>query len=137
MDQLNAPGKEGAARGAVAPLGDAPLALFLDVDGTLLDIAARPEDVVTPAGLVSTLAGAERKLAGALALISGRSATAVPSVSPKISGGWELSTRPSFDSRVEAISCPYWEPTRPSRVLSCVIQGFPGETRAGARAATP
>ena len=73
LDELNAPGREGAAAGAVAPLGDAPLALFLDVDGTLLDLAARPEDVVTPAGLVSTLAGAERKLAGALALISGRS----------------------------------------------------------------
>ena len=73
LDELNAPGREGAAAGVVVPLGDAPLALFLDVDGTLLDLAARPEDVVTPAGLVSTLAGAERKLAGALALISGRS----------------------------------------------------------------
>jgi trehalose 6-phosphate phosphatase len=68
LDELNAP----SAAGAVAPLGDAPLALFLDVDGTLLDLAARPEDVVTPRGLVSTLAEAERKLAGALALISGR-----------------------------------------------------------------
>src|ERR1700723_119251 len=57
----------------VASLSDASVALFLDVDGTLLDLAARPDDVVTPAGLVTTLAGAERKLAGALALISGRS----------------------------------------------------------------
>ena len=57
----------------VAALSDAPLALFLDVDGTLLDLAARPDEVVTPAGLVTTLARAERKLAGALALISGRS----------------------------------------------------------------
>jgi trehalose 6-phosphate phosphatase len=73
VDQLNAPSIEGAVVGAVAALGDAPLALFLDVDGTLLDLAARPDDVVTPAGLVSTLTGVERKLAGALALISGRS----------------------------------------------------------------
>ena len=56
----------------MAALGDAPLALFLDVDGTLLDLAERPDDVVTPAGLVATLAKTERKLAGALALISGR-----------------------------------------------------------------
>jgi trehalose 6-phosphate phosphatase len=73
LDQLNAPGVEGATTGAVAALGDTPLALFLDVDGTLLDLAGRPEDVVTPPGLVATLASAERKLAGALALISGRS----------------------------------------------------------------
>ena len=73
MDQLNAPSIEGATAGDVAALSDAPLALFLDVDGTLLDLAARPDQVVTPAGLVTTLARAERKLAGALALISGRS----------------------------------------------------------------
>ncbi len=74
MDQLNAPSIEGATAEAVsvAALSDASIALFLDVDGTLLDLAARPDDVVTPAGLVATLAGAERKLAGALALISGR-----------------------------------------------------------------
>ena len=73
MDQLNAPSIEGAPAGDVAALSDAPLALFLDVDGTLLDLAARPDDVVTPAGLVTTLASTERKLDGALALISGRS----------------------------------------------------------------
>jgi len=70
VDQLNAPSLEGATSGDVAPLTDASVALFLDVDGTLLDLAARPDDVVMPAGLVTTLAGAERKLAGALALIS-------------------------------------------------------------------
>ncbi len=70
MNQLNVPSIEGARD--AAPLGEAPCALFLDVDGTLLDLAARPDDVVTPAGLVSILARAERKLAGALALISGR-----------------------------------------------------------------
>jgi trehalose 6-phosphate phosphatase len=73
LDQLNAPSMEGATWSDVAPLSNASVALFLDVDGTLLDLAARPDDVVTPAGLVTTLAGAERKLAGALALISGRS----------------------------------------------------------------
>ena len=72
MDQLNAPSILGARADDVAALSDASVALFLDVDGTLLDLAARPDDVVTPVGLVATLAGAERKLAGALALISGR-----------------------------------------------------------------
>jgi trehalose 6-phosphate phosphatase len=73
LDQVNAPSIEGARTSDVAALGEAPLALFLDVDGTLLDLAGRPDEVVTPAGLVTTLAHAERKLSGALALISGRS----------------------------------------------------------------
>ena len=46
---------------------DGRVALFLDVDGTLLDIADRPDRVTVPAGLVDALAGAERKLDGALA----------------------------------------------------------------------
>ncbi len=48
------------------------IGLFLDVDGTLLDLAPRPEAVEVPASLVDTLAAAERRLDGALALVSGR-----------------------------------------------------------------
>jgi hypothetical protein len=72
VGQLSAPPIRGATVENVAPLSDAPVALFLDVDGTLLDLAERPDDVVTPAGLVAALVGTERRLAGALALISGR-----------------------------------------------------------------
>lgn len=72
MGQLSAPPITGAAMENVAPLSDAPIALFLDVDGTLLDLALRPDEVVTPEGLVATLHSAERRLAGALALVSGR-----------------------------------------------------------------
>jgi len=46
--------------------------LFLDVDGTLLDIAPRPEAVEVKASLLEDLAAAERALGGALALVSGR-----------------------------------------------------------------
>src|SRR6266478_6155575 len=48
------------------------IGLFLDVDGTLLDWAPRPEAVEVPTDLPVTLAAAERRLDGALALISGR-----------------------------------------------------------------
>src|SRR5690606_5903977 len=47
-------------------------ALFLDVDGTLLEFAESPELVRVPAGLVDTLASLQQRLGGALALVSGR-----------------------------------------------------------------
>lgn len=47
-------------------------ALFLDVDGTLLDIASQPQLVEVPAFLRTALARLHRHLSGALALVSGR-----------------------------------------------------------------
>lgn len=47
-------------------------ALFLDVDGTLLDVAATPDDVDVPTDLVRSLQRIEPLLSGALALVSGR-----------------------------------------------------------------
>ncbi len=46
--------------------------LLLDVDGTLLEIAERPEVVIVPDGLVAILEAVRRRVAGALALVSGR-----------------------------------------------------------------
>jgi trehalose 6-phosphate phosphatase len=48
------------------------LALFLDVDGTLLEIAATPELVRVPASLLNTFQLAFRREQGAFALFSGR-----------------------------------------------------------------
>ncbi len=47
-------------------------ALFLDIDGTLLDIAPLPDAVAVPATLVETLARLHRALDGAVAFVSGR-----------------------------------------------------------------
>lgn len=52
-------------------------ALFLDIDGTLLEIAARPDAVIVPADLAPTLAAASAWLGGALAVISGRPLTVI------------------------------------------------------------
>ena len=46
--------------------------LFLDMDGTLLDIAATPGAVVVPATLVSLLEQARLRFGGALAIVTGR-----------------------------------------------------------------
>ncbi len=47
-------------------------ALFLDFDGTLVDIAPRPEAVVVPGELIATLQALHTHLNGAVAVISGR-----------------------------------------------------------------
>jgi trehalose 6-phosphate phosphatase len=48
------------------------LAVFLDVDGTLLEIAGAPDEVLVPARLLDILDRLHRRLGGAVALISGR-----------------------------------------------------------------
>ena len=48
-------------------------ALFLDIDGTLLDLARTPDRVHVPAELIRTLERLAQQLHGALAFVSGRS----------------------------------------------------------------
>ncbi|MEZ5744044.1 MAG: trehalose-phosphatase [Sphingomonadaceae bacterium] len=48
-------------------------ALLLDFDGTLVDIAPRPDAITVPAGLPATLAALSEMLGGRLAIVSGRS----------------------------------------------------------------
>src|SRR3954468_22880640 len=47
-------------------------ALFLDFDGTLVDIAPEPGAVVVPSGLVPILGALQHYLGGAVAVVSGR-----------------------------------------------------------------
>ncbi len=47
-------------------------ALFLDFDGTLVELAEHPEAIIVPEGLVRTLARMQALLGGAVAVISGR-----------------------------------------------------------------
>lgn len=54
------------------PCITARTALFLDFDGTLVEIASRPDAVIVPPTLTSTLAALYGQLDGALALVSGR-----------------------------------------------------------------
>lgn len=47
-------------------------ALFIDIDGTLLDMAPMPDAVIVPSGIVEILAGLAKKFEGAVALSTGR-----------------------------------------------------------------
>ena len=59
-------------RGDLPEPGEAPWALFLDVDGTLVELAAEPDAVQVDDRLCTLLTALQRKLDGALALVSGR-----------------------------------------------------------------
>jgi trehalose 6-phosphate phosphatase len=54
-------------------LDPSAVALFLDVDGTLLDIRDNPAEVVADSALTELLCACSAKLGGALSLVSGRS----------------------------------------------------------------
>lgn len=54
------------------PLIAADMALFLDFDGTLVEIASHPQAVLIPDRLRDTLGALHQLLGGALALVSGR-----------------------------------------------------------------
>ncbi|MGS0741012.1 trehalose-phosphatase [Glaciimonas sp. GG7] len=54
------------------PLDDHDCALFLDFDGTLVDLAARPDEVVIPFELIASLRAVHTLLEGRLAIVTGR-----------------------------------------------------------------
>ena len=62
------------------PLDVRTHALFLDLDGTLVDFAAHPEQVVASEELRLLLASLSRELNGAVALITGRTIASADAV---------------------------------------------------------
>lgn len=61
----------------LADLLSAGHALFLDFDGTLVDLAEQPDAVRVPDGLLATLSAVDERLGGAMAVVSGRSIAAI------------------------------------------------------------
>jgi len=86
------------------------LAFLLDIDGTLLDMAATPREVWVPPGLADTLSRLTAHSSGALALVSGRSLNDIdlifaPAVFPAVGGhGAEMRLTP--DSEAVATHAP-------------------------------
>ncbi len=97
-----------------APAGIMPdldrTALLLDIDGTLLELAPTPRDVVVPPKLGATLQALHERLDGALALVSGRSLTDIdvifaPLQFPAV-GGHGAEMRLSVESEAVASHAP-------------------------------
>src|SRR5580692_11073829 len=84
-------------------------ALFLDIDGTLLDIARTPDAVVVPAELKHSLGKLREELRGALAFVSGRSLSAIDLLFAPLStaaiGCHGVEVR-GFDGKVRALAPP-------------------------------
>ena len=84
------------------------IAVLLDIDGTILDIAPTPGAVIVPASLRQALTRLSRETGGALALVSGRSLDDIdllfaPLRLPAIGGhGAELRPSPNDAIEIEA-----------------------------------
>lgn len=94
--------------GLVPDLGG--VAILLDVDGTLIELAPTPREVWVPPGLAATLNTLHRRTAGALALVSGRSLNDIdlifaPDVYPAV-GGHGAEMRLSTDVEAAAVHAP-------------------------------
>jgi trehalose 6-phosphate phosphatase len=85
-------------------------ALLLDMDGTLIDIAPRPDLVVVPPGLLQTLHTLRTELGGALAVISGRPVEQVDLLLDQaphaVAGEHGGAVRPAPDAPIERPSLP-------------------------------
>lgn len=68
------------------PAAGQDVALFVDIDGTLLELADRPDAVIVPAGLAGLLHRLHASLGGALALVTGRPLVDVAWLFPEFKG---------------------------------------------------
>ncbi|MBU6456154.1 MAG: trehalose-phosphatase [Bradyrhizobium sp.] len=114
MEDDLAPDKESSPSSVPVPRSLVPhlseMAILLDVDGTLLDLAPTPREVWVPPGLAETLGRLLERTSGALALVSGRSLNDIdlifaPDQFPAI-GGHGAEMRLSADSEAVSAHAP-------------------------------
>lgn len=86
------------------------LSLFLDFDGTLVEIASRPQDVVVRPDLPATLRTLAERLEGRLAIVSGRSLAVLdaflPDVGVAMAGSHGGEFRPAGALKSEGLAAP-------------------------------
>lgn len=106
----------------------ADAALFLDFDGTLVPIAPRPDAVQVPPGLPALLEQLQRRLGGALAILTGRPLQEVDRrLAPFASGAAGLH---GVELRLTAGAPAFAPPTPETRALLAALrQRFGGDPR--------
>ena len=113
-------------------------ALFLDFDGTLVDIALRPDAVQVPPDLVDTLARLQRHLDGAVAVISGRPIAQIDQLLAPlrlpVAGVHGTERRRADGSLVQAPVVSLGEALRAATRLAARHAGLRVETKRGALA---
>jgi len=107
-DGSASPASPGESRHVLPPLPRA--ALLLDLDGTLIDIAATPDAVTVPADLLASLQTLRMRLDGALAVISGRPVEQVVSLLgdavATIAGEHGAAIRFTMDAPLQRVALP-------------------------------
>src|ERR1700753_385338 len=104
-------------------------AILLDIDGTLLELAATPREVWVPPGLTETLKTLLENTCGALALVSGRSINDIdlifaPDVYPAV-GGHGAEMRLSVEGKDNAVHAPQMDQELKRR-LAAIAKLSPG-----------
>lgn len=90
-------------------------ALFLDLDGTLLDLVDRPQDVVADAELRALLRKVDAALEGRVAVVSGRSLAQIDGILGDMAAGMTLSGSHGSEHRWGGIDA---HPARPPALES-------------------
>ncbi len=104
-------------------------ALFLDFDGTLAEIAERPDDVSVHPPLPSTLAAVSEALEGALAIVSGRPLLQIDTLLAPLTlpvAGLHGLERRDGGGRVVRADAPAGELKSARRELADFVRGTPG-----------
>jgi trehalose 6-phosphate phosphatase len=94
---------------APSPIAPDHMALFLDFDGTLVEIAPTPDRVVVPPWLPGLLQRLAARLGGALAVVSGRPLRQLDALLPvplAMAGDHGATLRPAPDAEPEAQPLP-------------------------------
>src|ERR1700761_6454104 len=125
--EKTSPGIGSVARAVLPPLDQ--MAILLDIDGTLLDLAATPREVWVPPDLAINLNRLMERTHGALALVSGRSLNDIdlifaPEQFPAV-GGHGAEMRLSIDGEAVATHAPPMDQELKRR-LAAVAKLSPG-----------